>query len=166
MDAPFHCLAYYYFHADWNSFYDHLRVATLFFKLQLLLLLLNFVGGPRLELMHKSHCKYQVKPHSSPCFSAATNRLNLLHLKWSSDRLAIGAKGLLKLQNLHILITQNNLLLPRNLTLVTFGGLLIVFFSKGKSATPPFFNVPEVLSSSSDKANLLMTHKSPYHFPF
>ena len=37
----------------------------------LLLLLVNFVSGFRLELMHIPHHKYQVKPHSSPWFSAA-----------------------------------------------------------------------------------------------
>ena len=37
----------------------------------LLLLLVNFVSGFRLELMYISHCKYQVKTNSSPWFSAA-----------------------------------------------------------------------------------------------
>ena len=54
------------------------------------------------------HRRYQVKPHSSPWFSAAcaaalvhrnhffvyTNRINLLNLKKSSDRLVIVAKSL------------------------------------------------------------------------
>ena len=64
------------------------------------------------------HRKYQVKPHSSPWFSAAcaaamfmeitffvrTKRINLLILKQSSDRLVLFAKGFLKLPNLHLLI--------------------------------------------------------------
>ena len=37
----------------------------------LLLLLVNFVSGFRLELMYIPHQKYQVKPNSSPWFSAA-----------------------------------------------------------------------------------------------
>ena len=37
----------------------------------LLLLLVNFVGGFRLELMYISLRKYQVNSHSSPWFSAA-----------------------------------------------------------------------------------------------
>ena len=37
----------------------------------LLLLLVNFVSGFRLELMYIPHRKYQVKPNSSPWFSAA-----------------------------------------------------------------------------------------------
>ena len=42
--------------------------------------------------------------------------------------------------------------LPRNLALETFGEFLV--FSTGKSAIPPLFNAPEVLSSASDKAKL------------
>ena len=40
-------------------------------NLVLLLLLVNFVSMFRLELMYISLRKYQVKPHSSPCFSSA-----------------------------------------------------------------------------------------------
>ena len=53
-----------------------------------------------------------------------------------------------------MLIKQKSPLLPRNLALVTSGGLLIVFSTKFKSAIPPLFNGPEVLSSASDKAKL------------
>ena len=52
-----------------------------------------------------------------------------------------------------MLIKQKSPLLPRNLALVTSGKLLIVS-NKGKSAIPPLFNGPEVLSSASDKGNL------------
>ena len=44
-------------------------------------------------------------------------------------------------------------LLPRNLALMNFGQLLIVLIH-GKSAIPPLFSGPEVLSSASDKAKL------------
>ena len=37
---------------------------------------------------------------------------------------------------------------------MTSGELLRVFSNKGKSAIPPLFNGPEVLSSASDKAKL------------
>ena len=39
------------------------------------------------------------------------------------------------------------------MALRTFGELLIVL-SRGKSATPPLFNGPEVLASASEKAKL------------
>ena len=91
----------------------------------LLLLLVDFVSGFRLELM-----SLIVSIRSSLIkitFFDCNNKINLLNLKESSDRLVIVAKGFLKLPNLHMLIKQNSLLLPRNLALETFGELLIVF---------------------------------------
>ena len=52
-----------------------------------------------------------------------------------------------------MLIKQKSPLLPGNLALVTSGKLLIVF-NKSKSAIPPLFNGPEVLSAASDEAKL------------
>ena len=63
-------------------------------------------------------------------FFVFTNRINLLNLKQSSDRLVIVAKGFLKLPNLHVLLKQKSPSLPRNLALGTFGELLIVFSTK------------------------------------
>ena len=114
------------------------------------------------------HMKYQVKPHPPSWFSAACaaaiahrNHFFCLCQKNKSSaskvkfRQAINRyKGLLKLPNLHMLIKQKSQLLIRNLALVTFGKLLIVFSTKGKSAIPPVFNGTEVLSSVSDKAKL------------
>ena len=55
-DAPFHCIAYDYFHADWDGICDHLRDVhgRIFLSSLLLLLLVNFVSGFRLELMYIS----------------------------------------------------------------------------------------------------------------
>ena len=121
-------------------------------SLVLLLLLVNFVSEFRLELIYIyiyiyiyiPHKKYQLKPHSYPGFSAASGavivhinhffplyqRINLLILKKTSYRLVILAKVFLKLQNLHMLIKQKSPLFPRNLVLVTFSKLLIVFSTK------------------------------------
>ena len=68
------------------------------------------------------HCKYQIKPHSSPCFSAActdviVHRNHFLHLYQQSHsseskvnfRQTIVAKGFLKLANLSILIKQQSI---------------------------------------------------------
>ena len=75
----------------WEIFHERISSKSL-----LLLLLVNFVSGFRLELMYQvPSFKYQVKPHSSPWFSAAcadvivhrnhffvcTNWINLLNLK-------------------------------------------------------------------------------------
>ena len=63
-------------------------------------------------------------------FFICTNRINLLNLKYSSERLVIVAKGLLKLPNSHMLLKQKNPSLPRNLALGTFDELLAVFSTK------------------------------------
>ena len=73
-DAPFYCLAYDYSHADWDGLRDHLR-AVLWknvFKLSASAAVSEFCewvqGGIDVYI---SHHKYQIKPHSSPWFSAA-----------------------------------------------------------------------------------------------
>ena len=53
-----------------------------------------------------------------------------------------------------MLIKQKSPLLPRNLALVTSGKLLTSVLKKGKSAIPPLFIDPEVLTSASDNAKL------------
>ena len=110
-----------------------------------LLLLVNIYEWVDVEIdVYISHCKYQVKSPSSPWSSATCpavivcrNHFFCLYQqnktsesKESSDRLAIFAKGFLELPNLHMLIKQKSLSLPRNLTLGTFGKLLIVFSTK------------------------------------
>ena len=112
-------------------------------KLMLLLWLVNFVSGFRLEMM----CIFlivSVKPHSSPWFSAACTAA-IVHRNYffclyqqnkssesneSSDRLEIVAKGFLKQPKLHMLLNQKSLSLPRNFVLRTFGKLLIMFSTK------------------------------------
>ena len=74
--------------------------------------------------------KYQVTRACATAIFVCTNRINLLNLKESSDRLVIIAKGFLKLPNLHMLIKQKNPSLPRSLAPGTFGKLLIVFSTK------------------------------------
>ena len=49
----------------WEMFHGRISL-----NLVLLLLLVNFVSWFRLELMYIPHRKYQLKPHSSPLFSA------------------------------------------------------------------------------------------------
>ena len=76
-DALFHCIAYDYSHANRGGLHDHLRDVPWeeyyvpSFSLLLLLLLGNFVSGLQVGIdVYISHRKYQVKPHSSPWFSA------------------------------------------------------------------------------------------------
>ena len=74
------------------------------------------------------------------------------------------------LPNLYMLIKQKSPLLSRNLALVTFGEMLIVFSTKVNLL---YLLLLEVLASASDKAKLqktilrtliLMTHASLYLF--
>ena len=138
-DALFHCIAYDYSCADWDKLCDYLRDVPWedIFKLS--------ASAPtefwelfQVEIdVYIPHHKYQVKPHSSPGFSAGCtaaivhrnyfciciNRINFLNLKFISDRLVILANGFLKLSNLYMLIKQS-LSLLRNLALMTFSKLL------------------------------------------
>ena len=111
----------------------------------LLLLLGNSLNGFRLELMYiflivslrsslndlHSFQLLVLLPHFIEItFFVCINRINLLNLKWSSDRLITVEKEFLKLPNLHMLLKQKSPSLPRNLTLGTFGELLIVCSTK------------------------------------
>ena len=74
-NAPFHCIAYDYSHADWDGLFDHLRDVPWedMFKLSASSAASEFcedwvqVGID----VYIPHHKYHVKPHLSPWFSAA-----------------------------------------------------------------------------------------------
>ena len=95
-DTPFHCMAYEYSRADWDGLCDHLRDVPWegIFKLSPSAATSEFCEWVQVGIdVYIPHRKYQVKPHSSPWFSAAcaqfieitvlvcTNRINLLNLK-------------------------------------------------------------------------------------
>ena len=143
-DAPFHRVAYDYSRADWDGLRDHLRDVPWedIFKLGASTAASEFCEWVQVGIdVYIPHRKYQVKPHSSPWFSAAcaaaiVHRNHFFRLyqqnksSESKDRLVIVAKGFLKLSNLHMLLKQKSPSLPRNLALGTFGELLIVFSTK------------------------------------
>ena len=73
-DAPFHCIAYDYSCADWDGLCDHLRDAPWedIFKLGASATASEFCEWVQVGIdVYIPHRKYQVKPHSSPWFSAA-----------------------------------------------------------------------------------------------
>ena len=97
-DVPFHCRAYDYSLADWDSLQDHLRDAPWedIFKLDTFAAASEFCEWIQVGIdVYIPHRKYKFKPHSSPWFSAAcsaaivcknhffvcTKRINLLILK-------------------------------------------------------------------------------------
>ena len=146
-EAPFHRVAYDYSRADWDGLCDHLRDVPWedIFKLGASTAASEFCEWVQVGIdVYISHRKYQVKPHSSPWFSAAcaaaiVHRNHFFRLyqqnkssesKVNSDRLVIVAKGFLKLPNLHMLLKQKSPSLARNLALGTFAELLIVFSTK------------------------------------
>ena len=74
MGAPLQCIAYDYSRADWDNLCDHLRDVSwedIFIRST------SAAAKDLCEWVHVGidvyihHCIYQVKPHSSPWFSAA-----------------------------------------------------------------------------------------------
>ena len=73
-DAPFHRIAYDYSRADWDGLRDHLRDVPWedIFKLGASTAASEFCEWVQVGInVYIPHRKYQVKPHSSPWFSAS-----------------------------------------------------------------------------------------------
>ena len=73
-DAPCHCIAYEYSHTDWDSLHDNRRDASWehIFKLSASDAASEFCEWAQVRIdVYIPHQKYQVKPHSSPWFSAS-----------------------------------------------------------------------------------------------
>ena len=73
-DTPFHRVAYDYSRADWDGLRDHLRDVLWedIFKLSASAAASEFCEWVQVGIdVYVPHCKYQVKAHSSPWFSAA-----------------------------------------------------------------------------------------------
>ena len=72
-DTLFHFIAYDYSHADWDRLCDHLRDVPLkdVFKFTAFVAASEICEWFQVGIdVYIPHCKYQVKPHSSPWFSA------------------------------------------------------------------------------------------------
>ena len=147
----------------------------------LLLLLVNFLSGFRLELMyislntnirsslthlHGFQLLLLLRQLIEISFFVCSNRINLLNLKY---RLVIIDKGFLKLPNLHMLRKQESIT-SQKLGSRDFWPIANSVLSKSKSTIPSLCNSPEVLSLAPDKSNcflgtlILMTHVSLYLF--
>ena len=161
---------------DWDGLHDHLRdvpwedVFGLGALLLLLLLLVNFVSGFRLELIYIyiPHKKYQVKPHSSPwssaaCASAIVHRNHLFRLyqreKSSDSKVKLRQasnrwKRVLEAAKLAYANKTKESITSKKLGPHDFWQIANSLLNKVKPAIPPLFNGPEVLSSASYKAKL------------
>ena len=146
-DTPFHRVAYDYSRADWDGLRDHLRDVPWedIFKLSA-----SAAGGAFCQWVqvvidvYIPHRKYQVKPHSSPWFSAAcvaaiVHRNHFFRLyqqnKSSESKVKFRqasnrCKRVLVAAKLAYATRKKSPSLPRNLALGTFGELLIVFSTK------------------------------------
>ena len=139
-----HRVAYDYSCADWDGLCDHLRDVLWedIFKLSAFAAASEFCEWVQVGIdVYIPHCKYQVKPHSSPWFSAACaatighrNRFFCLYQKNKSSESKVKfrqasycCKRVLEAAKLDTLLKQKSPSLPRNLALGTSGELLIVF---------------------------------------
>ena len=118
--------------------------------------------------VHIPHRKYQVKPHSSPWFSAScaaaiVHRNHFFHLyqqnKSSESKVKFRqasnhCKRVLEAAKLAYANKAKESITSQKLGSRDFWGIANSVLNKGESATPPLFNDPEVLSSASDKAKL------------
>ena len=132
----------------------------------LLLLLKNFVSG--LRLVYIPHRKYQVNPHSSPWFSAACataivhrNHFFRLYQQNNSTESKVKfrqasnqCKRVLEAAKLAYANKTKESITSQKRGCWDFRLIASSVLNNGKSAIPPLFHQPEVLSSASDKAKL------------
>ena len=170
-DAPFHRIAYDYSRADWNGLRDHLRDVPWedIFKLGASAAASEFFdwvqAGTDVYIPHRKH---QVKPHSSPWFSAScaaaivhrNHVFRLYQREKSSDskvkfrQASNRCKRVLEAAKLAYANKIKESITSHRLGSRDFWRIANIVLNKGKSAIPPLFNGPELLSSASDKAKL------------
>ena len=170
-DASFHHIAYDYSRADWDGLCDHLRDTPWedIFKLSASAAASEFCEWVQVEIdVYIPHRKNQVKLHSSPWFSAAcaaaiVHRNHFFHLyqrEKSSDskvkfrQASNHCKRVLEAAKLAYANKTKESITSQKLGSHDFWRIANSVLNKGKSAIPPLFNRPQVLSSASDKAKL------------
>ena len=166
-DTSFHRVAYDYSCADWDGIYDHLRDVPWqdIFKLSNSAAASEFcewvLVGIDVYILHR---KYQVKPHSSPWFSAAcaaaiVHRNHFFHLyqqnKSSESKVKFRqasncCKRVLEAAKRTCATKTKETITSQKLGSPDFWQIANSVLNKGKFAIPPLFSGPEVLSSASD----------------
>ena len=170
-DAPFHRTVFSYDKADWDGFRDFIRDVpwSSIFQRNV-----SFAAGEVSEWLQIGidtfvpHRKFQVKPHSPPwfnpaCASAIAHRNHYFHIYQkektdeakSSFRTASNncRRVIERAKSQYAENTQKSIATQRIGTR-DFWRISNSILNRGKSSIPPLFNGPEVLTSSSDKANL------------
>ena len=162
----FHCIAYDNSRADWDSlvmFHGGMSLNSASAAAS------EFCGWAQVGIdVYIPHHKYQVKPHSSPWFSAACaaaivyrndffclyqeNKYSELKVKFrqASNHCKRGL-GVIKL--VYTTKTKDSIT-SQKLGSRDFWQIASSVLNKGKSAIPPLFKSLGVLSSASDKAKL------------
>ena len=170
-DAPFHCIAYDCSCADWGGLHDHLRDVPWedIFKLGASAAASEFCEWVQVGIdVYIPLRKYQLKPHSSPWFSAACAAaivhgnyfIRLYQREKSSDsklkfrQASNCCKKVLEAAKLAYANKTKEWSTFQKLGSRDFWRIANSVLNKSKSAVPPLFNGPEVLSSASDKAKL------------
>ena len=178
-DVPFYCLAYDYSRADWDGLRDYLRDVPWedIFKLSASAAASEFCEWVQIGIdVYIPHRKYQVKPHSSPWFSAVCaaaivhrnhvfclyqqnkSSISKVKFKQASNR----CKRVLEAAKLAYADKTKESITSQKLGSRDFRRIANSVLNKDKSAIPPLFNGPKVLSSTSDKAKLFSENFSKY----
>ena len=169
-DTPFHRVAYDYSRADWDGLRDHLRDVPWedIFKLSASAAASEVCEWVQVGIdVYVPHCKYQFKPHSSPWFSAACaaaivhrNHFRLYQQNKSSEskvkfrQASNCCERVLEAAKLAYATETKESITSQTLGSRDFWRIANSVLNRGKSAIPPLFNRPDVLSSASDKARL------------
>ena len=180
-DAPFHRLAYDYSRADWDGLRDHLRDVPWedIFKVSACAAASEFCDWVQVGIdVYIPHRKYQVKPHSSPWFSAACaativhrNHFCRLYQKDKSSESKVKfrqasnrCKSVLQAAKLANANKTKESITSQKLVSREFRRIANSVLSKGKSAIPPLFNLikQNCLLKNFLRTLILMTQVSLY----
>ena len=159
-DALFHRITYDCSRADWDTLCDHLRDDPwgVIFKLSASAEASEFWDWFQVAIdLYIPHHKYQVKPLSSPWFSAACaaaiqNKSSESKVKF--EQASNVCKRVLEAFKLVHSTKPKESITSQKLDYLDFRRIANSVLNKGKSAITPLFNGPEVLPSASDKAKL------------
>ena len=174
MDVLFHHIAYDYSCADWDSLHDHLRDVPWedIFRLSASAAASEFCEWVQVGIdVYIPHRKYQVKPHSSPWFSAAcaaaiVYRNHFFHLyqkdKSSDSKVKFRpacncCKRVLEAAKFAYANKTKESITSQKPGSWDFWQIANSVLKRLKSAISPLFNGLEVLSSASDQVKLLKT---------
>ena len=173
-DTLFHRVAYDYSRADWDGLRDHLRDVPWedIFKLSASAAASEFCEWVQVGIdVYMPHRKYQVKPHSSPWFSAACaaaivhrNRFLCLYQQNKSSEFKVmfreaskRSKRVLEATKLTYATKTKESITSQKLGSRDFWRIANSVLNKSKSVIPPLFNGPEMLSSASDFSDVFST---------